>query len=254
MLYYTESMHYFFTVFFFLFGSLLGSFSNVVVLRMAISRSVIFPPSACPKCNHQLHAIDLVPIFSWLFLRGKCRYCKAPISIQYPLGESFMAIIIGLSFFKTGPGLPLICLASGMAIWFVISEIFIRGEVLKYQPFIWAVVYSIGLKYLMVGKGMFNIDFLLVVALAVLVGLVASIKNHSLEFTRWACIAFLPFMYLPNSMFPYLASISLLTAAFNFSKTKCTKARWAFFVFQLITILLNIYFTRTTLLFIEIIG
>ena len=140
---YTESMHWFLTVFFFIFGSLLGSFSNVVVLRMAISRSVIFPPSACPKCNHQLHAKDLVPIFSWLFLRGKCRYCKEPISIQYPLVESFMAIILCFSFFKTGPGLPFICLASGMAIWFVVSTIFIRGEVLKHQPFFWAIVYSI---------------------------------------------------------------------------------------------------------------
>lgn len=251
---YTESMHYFFTVFFLVFGSLLGSFSNVVVLRMAIGTSVIFPPSHCPKCNHRLSVWDLFPIFSWLFLRGKCRYCKEPISVQYPLGESFMALIIGLSFFKTGPGLPLICLASGMAIWFIVSEIFIREEVMKYQPFIWAVVYSVVLRFFMVGRGMFNIDFLLVVALAVLVGLLASIKNNSLEFTRWACVSFLPFMYLPSSMFPYISTLLLLTAAFNFSKVNCRKARWAFFVLQLIAILLNLYFTRTTLLFIDYIG
>ena len=125
---------------------------------------------------------------------------------------------------------------------------------MKYQPFIWAVVYSVVLRFFMVGRGMFNIDFLLVVALAVLVGLLASIKNNSLEFTRWACVSFLPFMYLPSSMFPYISTLLLLTAAFNFSKVNCRKARWAFFVLQLIAILLNLYFTRTTLLFIDYIG
>lgn len=251
---YSESMHYFFTIFFVVFGSLLGSFCNVVVLRMAISRSVIFPPSACPKCNHQLHAKDLVPVLSWLFLRGKCRYCQAPISIQYPLGEFFMAIIIGFSFFKTGPGLPLICLASSMAIWFVVSEIFIRGEVLKHQPFIWAVVYSIGLKYLLVGKEMFDLNFILIAALSVLVGLLASIKSNAVEFTRWAFVAFLPLLHLPIRFLPYIAAVLLLTSFLNFSKKYSKHVKWVFFIFQLVAILLNIYFTNTSIVFIEYIG
>ena len=251
---YTESMHWFLTVFFFIFGSLLGSFSNVVVLRMAISRSVIFPPSACPKCNHQLHAIDLVPIFSWLFLRGKCRYCKAPISVQYPLVESFMAIIICLSFFKTGPGLPFICLASGMAIWFVVSTIFIRGEVLKHQPFIWAIVYSTVLKYFFTDNNIFDINFLLIIGLAVLVGLIGSIRNNWVEFTRWFCLAFLPFLYLPMKLYPYIAAISLLLASFNFSKTKSNKVKWVLYILQLVGILANIYFVKTNLAFIEYVG
>ena len=251
---YTESMHWFLTVFFFIFGSLLGSFSNVVVLRMAISRSVIFPPSACPKCNHQLHAKDLVPIFSWLFLRGKCRYCKAPISVQYPLVESFMAIIICLSFFKTGPGLSFICLASGMAIWFVISTIFIRNEVLKHQPFIWAIVYSIVLKYFLADNNVFDINFLLIIGLAVLVGLIGSIKNNWVEFTRWFCLAFLPFWYLPPKFYPYIAAISLLLASFNFSKTKSTKVKWILYVLQLVGILANIYFIKTKIVFMESLG
>ena len=248
---YTESMHWFLTVFFFIFGSLLGSFSNVVVLRMAISRSVIFPPSACPKCNHQLHAKDLVPIFSWLFLRGKCRYCKEPISIQYPLVESFMAIILCFSFFKTGPGLPFICLASGMAIWFVVSTIFIRGEVLKHQPFFWAIVYSIFLKYFLAEKNIFDINFLLIIGLAVLVGLIASIRNSWVEFTRWSCLAFLPFLYLPPNIYPYIAAVSLLLASFNFSKKQSNKVKWILYFIQLTGILTNIYLNPTKLAFIE---
>ncbi len=240
---YTESMHLFYTIFFFIFGSLLGSFSNVVVLRMAISKSVIFPPSACPKCDHQLHAIDLVPIFSWLFLRGKCRYCKAPISVQYPLVESFMAIIICFSFYRTGPGLDLICLASGMAIWFIVSTIFIRNEVLRHQPFIWAVVYTIILKYLISGKAMFNNDFIIVLVASIIVGLASCIKNNNVDFTRWFCLAFLPLIYLPKEFLPYLAGIFILISIiYNISKANRKKTMWLFYIAQLVFILLNIYF------------
>ena len=250
---YTESMHYFFTLFFFVFGSLLGSFSNVVVLRMAIHKSVVFPPSACPKCKHQLYAIDLVPIFSWLFLRGKCRYCKEAISIQYPLVELFMAVILALSFFKVGldkSGLTFICLSSAMAIWFVISTIFIRNEVLKYSPFVWALLYSIGLKYLTAGNSMFNMDFLLILAFSVLVGIIACIRSNSVDFIRWFSLSFLPFIYMPTKLYPYLTAILLLLAFFNCSKDKSKHARWALFVGQLFAILLNLYFTRATLMFI----
>ncbi len=241
---YTESMQWFFTVFFFVFGSLLGSFSNVVVLRMAISKSVIFPPSACPKCNHQLHAIDLVPIFSWLSLRGKCRYCKEPISIQYPLVESFMAIIISFSFYKIGfPNLAFICLASSMAIWFIISTIFIREEVLKHQPFIWAIVYSLVLKYFFAGKEYLNTNLLIFAGIAILIGIIASIKNNLVEFTRWSCLSFLSLLWLPAQYYIYTASILILLTLLSHIKTKNRIIKWLYFSFQLIGILINIYFT-----------
>ena len=249
---YTESIHYFYTLFFFIFGSLLGSFSNVVVLRMAISKSVIFPPSACPKCDHQLHAIDLVPIFSWLSLRGKCRYCKAPISIQYPLVESFMAIILCFSFFKTGPSLDFICLASGMAIWFVVSTIFVREEVLKHQPFIWAILYSILLKYLIIGKALFNNSLLIGLFIALIVGCVAYIKSKKIvEFTRWFCLAFLPLFYLKINiliLFLYLVILGLLEE--NNIKAN-SQAKWLFYSVQLIGILIYIALTRSSIVFMQ---
>jgi leader peptidase (prepilin peptidase) / N-methyltransferase len=71
----------------FLFGSLIGSFSNVLIYRIPRKESVAFPPSHCPNCNHQLGVLDLFPIFSWLFLRGKCRYCGNPITSRYPIIE-----------------------------------------------------------------------------------------------------------------------------------------------------------------------
>ena len=248
---YTESMHYFFTVFFFLFGSLLGSFSNVVVLRMAISRSVIFPPSACPKCDHQLFAKDLVPVFSWLFLRGKCRYCKAPISIQYPLVESFMAIIVGLAFYKTAASLDFICLASSMAIWFIISTIFFRGEVLKHQPFLWAVIYSIGLRFLLAGSGMFNQDFGIMLTLAVLVGVIAYFRNNAVEFTRWFALAFLTFLNMPVSAFWYLAGGLVVLAIANDFPKSSKHAKSILFGIQLICIITALLMTAFQVTFVQ---
>lgn len=70
-----------------LFGSLIGSFLNVVVYRVPIGRSIAFPPSACTACGTRIRAVDNVPVLSWLVLRGRCRACAAPISIRYPLVE-----------------------------------------------------------------------------------------------------------------------------------------------------------------------
>lgn len=76
-------------------GLCIGSFLNVVILRLPKSQSVVMPASHCPKCNTPLRWFHNIPLFSWIFLRGKCFTCKAPISIQYPLVELF----VGLLFF-----------------------------------------------------------------------------------------------------------------------------------------------------------
>jgi leader peptidase (prepilin peptidase) / N-methyltransferase len=70
-----------------LFGLLIGSFTNVVVARVPADKSVNYPPSACPKCDHRIRPYDNVPVVSWLLLGGKCRDCKEPISKRYPLVE-----------------------------------------------------------------------------------------------------------------------------------------------------------------------
>ena len=59
--------------------------------------SILYSRSICPSCNHKLNALDLVPVFSWLFLQGKCRYCKQPISVQYPAIELLTGILFFLS-------------------------------------------------------------------------------------------------------------------------------------------------------------
>lgn len=77
-------------------GLILGSFVNALVWRMHEGLSVAHGRSMCPHCKHTLGAADLVPVLSWLALRGKCRYCRKPISPQYPLVElSTAALFVG---------------------------------------------------------------------------------------------------------------------------------------------------------------
>lgn len=77
-----------------IYGLVLGSFLNVVAIRLLKKESIAFPPSHCPNCNHRLHLFDLIPVVSYLFLDGKCRYCKTAISPLYPFGELFTAVSI----------------------------------------------------------------------------------------------------------------------------------------------------------------
>lgn len=73
----------------FIFGACIGSFYNVIALRLPLKESFSKGRSHCPNCKHELSTKDLVPFFSYIFLKGKCRYCKNPISIRYPLIELF---------------------------------------------------------------------------------------------------------------------------------------------------------------------
>lgn len=78
-------------------GLLMGSFANVLILRDDRLQTVWTGRSECPTCKRPLGALDLVPVLSWLVLRGRCRSCKAPISWQYPLVELSMGLLAYLS-------------------------------------------------------------------------------------------------------------------------------------------------------------
>ncbi len=90
--------------FVFIFGTLIGSFMNVVVYRSERSESVVKVRSHCPKCMTQIKNRDLIPVFSWLFLGGRCRSCKEKISPQYPIVEALTGIYYVLSFLNFGIG------------------------------------------------------------------------------------------------------------------------------------------------------
>lgn len=76
-----------------LFGAAIGSFLNVVIYRLPRGESLLYPPSRCPGCGRAIRWYDNVPVLGWLFLKGRCRDCGAPISIRYPLVEALVAVV-----------------------------------------------------------------------------------------------------------------------------------------------------------------
>ncbi|TYQ13348.1 UNVERIFIED_CONTAM: leader peptidase (prepilin peptidase)/N-methyltransferase [Acetivibrio alkalicellulosi] len=85
-----------------LVGLLIGSFLNVCIYRIPKGESVVKSRSHCMKCGNKLSWLDLFPVFSYLFLKGKCRYCKAKISPRYALVELFTGLVFVLLFAKYG--------------------------------------------------------------------------------------------------------------------------------------------------------
>ena len=83
-------------------GLCMGSFYNVVILRSLSGESIVFPPSKCPKCGNKLKPWHNIPVLSYIFLRGKCYFCKEKISIQYPIIELLTMVMFGLSYWKFG--------------------------------------------------------------------------------------------------------------------------------------------------------
>jgi len=86
-----------------LFGAIVGSFLNVVILRLPDAMaSIVYPASHCPRCLHQLSWYENIPVLSYLFLRGRCRHCQGKISPQYPAVELMMAFFSAALAWKFG--------------------------------------------------------------------------------------------------------------------------------------------------------
>jgi len=86
-------------------GALIGSFLNVCILRVPKGESIVIPGSHCPHCNKPIKFYDNIPLVSYFLLRGKCRHCSEPISLQYPLVEGITAVLSLLLIRKYGPSL-----------------------------------------------------------------------------------------------------------------------------------------------------
>ena len=85
-------------------GLCIGSFLNVVIYRLPLGKSIVSPPSKCRNCNYQLQWYDNIPVLSWVFLRGRCRKCGTPVSIQYPIVELITGALFVLVIWLTPVG------------------------------------------------------------------------------------------------------------------------------------------------------
>ena len=110
-------------------GTLIGSFLNVVIYRLPKEESISFPPSHCSNCKTRLKPLDLIPIFSYLFLKGKCRTCETKISIQYPIIEAVTGFTFLFTYIQFGLTLELIQ-------YLFILSIFIAIFVIDYRHYI----------------------------------------------------------------------------------------------------------------------
>ncbi|MBC7331928.1 MAG: prepilin peptidase [Synergistetes bacterium] len=86
----------------FLIGLVIGSFLNSCIYRLPRGVSIVHPPSFCPSCGHRLYWFDLIPLLSYLLLKGKCRYCGYRISFYYPLVELLTGFLFLAMYFKFG--------------------------------------------------------------------------------------------------------------------------------------------------------
>jgi leader peptidase (prepilin peptidase) / N-methyltransferase len=120
----------------FLFGLAIGSFLNVVIYRVPRHQSIVSPRSACPRCATPIRERDNVPVVSWLILRGKCRTCREPISLRYPLIELTCAALFAGAAARLGYNwdLPafLIFLASLLALSAIDVELLVLPKVIIY--------------------------------------------------------------------------------------------------------------------------
>ena len=124
-----------------IFGAIIGSFLNVCIYRIPKNLSLWWPPSTCPKCKSRIKFYDNIPILSYLILHGKCRNCKAPISMQYPIIEALTSLstllvvyVFGLSYW------------TGVALFVTYSLIVL--SIIDFQLYIIPDRFSIGLAIL----------------------------------------------------------------------------------------------------------
>jgi leader peptidase (prepilin peptidase)/N-methyltransferase len=86
------------------FGAVIGSFLNVCIHRLPLGSSIVWPSSACPHCSRELAWYENIPVASYLVLRGRCRTCRAPIRMRYPLVEALTAAMFAAAWWYYGPG------------------------------------------------------------------------------------------------------------------------------------------------------
>lgn len=95
-------MEIYYYILFFIFGICLGSFYNVLAMRLPKGESIIKPKSHCPKCLHELKWYELIPIISFIIQKGKCKNCQAKLSFFYPFTELVTGLLFVISYYSFG--------------------------------------------------------------------------------------------------------------------------------------------------------
>lgn len=125
----------------FITGLFFGSFYLVVAERLSNNKSIIFPGSHCDNCNHKLRWYELIPVFSYIFLKGKCKKCFTKLSVLYPLTEIITGVLFVLSYYLNGisfetltsivlVSIVIIIMITDIKYMIILDEVLITGMVL----------------------------------------------------------------------------------------------------------------------------
>jgi len=134
------------------FGAIIGSFLNVVIHRVPLEESIVFPNSRCPSCGAVIAFYDNIPVISYIILRAKCRGCRQPISFRYPAVELLTAALFVAVAWHDGrsAALPfdLIFVSALLALIFIDAEHMILPNLITYPGMVFALVARIAIPYL----------------------------------------------------------------------------------------------------------
>ncbi|OGF58695.1 MAG: hypothetical protein A2Y62_12920, partial [Candidatus Fischerbacteria bacterium RBG_13_37_8] len=134
-------------IYFFLVGAVIGSFLNVCIYRVPRSISIVFPASHCPHCRYEIPFYLNIPIIGWLLIMGKCRNCRAKISILYPLIEAISGINCMILYTNYGISIDLIFLACFTSMCIVLAfidlEHYILPDVITIPMILLGLLYSL---------------------------------------------------------------------------------------------------------------
>jgi leader peptidase (prepilin peptidase)/N-methyltransferase len=126
-----------------IFGIIIGSFLNVVILRVPKHQSIVFPASHCLTCNTPLKWWHNIPIISYIFLKGKCAFCGKKISIQYPLVELLSGFIVGIVYYKNGFDIFSVMLMASFLSLLVSSIVDLKHKAITYTMNVLPVTFAI---------------------------------------------------------------------------------------------------------------
>ena len=165
-----------YSIFFFIIGSVVGSFLNVCIHRLPRGESIVWPASHCPACGRALSPLDLVPLLSYLLLRGRCRYCGGPISVRYPLVELLTGSFFAWSFLRFGwsveLGLALALVSLLLAAFFIDLEQMVVPDVVSGGGIVLGLAYNAYLSWRIGSPGPFYLALLALLAGYALLGLI----------------------------------------------------------------------------------
>ena len=145
-----------FYIFAFIFGATVGSFLNVCIYRLPKGESIAFPPSHCTRCDYKIRFYDNIPVISYLLLGGKCRSCREPISVQYPIVELLNGLLTLFLFVRFGPSVTFAVMLLLCSALVVITFIDLEHQIIPDVISLPGIVAGFVCSFFLPGLGWFN--------------------------------------------------------------------------------------------------